>query len=86
LRSDLDLDNWYTGATSELFHFCLPGRINAVLTTEHWDWFLAIIYFLPEFLAAILGGLFAAWLFRVRKTKVVDTSPTAPAVRAHDMV
>src|SRR5207253_9323164 len=62
--SDIDLNNWYTDAASDLSYFCLPARVDVMLTNEHWDWFLAIIDFLPELLAAALGGLLAASLFR----------------------
>jgi hypothetical protein len=50
--SNIDLDNWYTGAASDLSYFCLTARVDLMLTNEHWDWFLAIVYFLPELLAA----------------------------------
>ncbi len=63
--SDLDLDNWYTGAASDLSYLWLPARVDVMLTNEHWNWFLAIIYFLPELLAAGLGGVLAAIVFRV---------------------
>jgi hypothetical protein len=63
--SDLDLNNWYTGAASDLSYLCLPTRVDVMLTNEHSDWFLGIIYFLPELLAAGLGGVLAAIVFRV---------------------
>ena len=52
LGSDIDLNNWYTGTASDLAYFCLPARVDVQLTNEHWDWFLSIIYLLPELLAA----------------------------------
>ena len=67
--SDIDFNDWYTGAASDLAYLCLPARVDAMLTHEHWDWFLAIIYFLPELLAAALGGLLAACLFKVSEER-----------------
>jgi hypothetical protein len=64
LFSDPGLDNWYTGAVSDLSYFILPAGVDQILSGEHWDWFLAIIYFLPELVAAALGGLLAVLLFR----------------------
>ena len=83
--SDFDLDNWYTGAASDLAYLCLPARVDAILTNEHWDWGLAIAYFLPELFVAALGGLLAAGLFKVSMKKVgtirpATTVPTSPAV------
>jgi glycerol uptake facilitator-like aquaporin len=63
LDSDIDLTNWYWNAASDLSYFCLPARVD-VMWNEHFDWFLAIIYFLPELLAAALGGLLAMLLFK----------------------
>jgi hypothetical protein len=68
LGSDMDLENWYDGTASDLAYFCLPAQVDAILSNEHWDWFLAIIYFLPEFLTAALGGLIAACLFKSNYT------------------
>jgi hypothetical protein len=75
--SDTDFGDWYTGAASDLAYFCLPARVDAILTHEHWDWFLAIIYFLPELLAAALAGLLAACLFKVRAERVSETRTDA---------
>jgi hypothetical protein len=61
---NMDLFNWYTGAASDLSYFCLPAQVDAILSNTHWDWFLAIVFFLPEFLAAVLGGLVAAYVFK----------------------
>ena len=57
--------DWYTGIASDLSYLCLPRRVDILVSHEHWDWFLAIVYFLPELLAASLGGLLAARLFNV---------------------
>jgi len=76
---DIDLDNWYTGAALGLSYFCLPARVDVMLTNEHWDWFLAIIYFLPELLAAALGGLLAASLFRVSQGRLSESAVSALA-------
>lgn len=78
LASNIDRLNWYNGVASDLSYYCLPARIDVVLSTVHWDWFLAIIYFLPELLAASLGGLLAACLFRrveVRSVPAVQAIP-----------
>jgi hypothetical protein len=72
LGGDIELDNWYTGASSDLTYFCLPAPVDVMLTNEHWDWFLAIIYFLPELLAAVLGGLLAASLFGVGRVRLPE--------------
>jgi hypothetical protein len=61
-RSDLDLLNSYSGAASELAYYILPRRIDVALSTNHWDCFLAIIFFLPSLLSAFIGGLLAAAL------------------------
>lgn len=71
LLSDIDLNNWYTGTLSDLSYFCLPRRVDVILSTTHWDWFLAIIFFLPELLAAALGGLLAACRFKASEVRVV---------------
>ena len=60
----VELENWYMSAASELTYHCLPARVDVMLTNEHWDWFLALIYFPPEFAAAASGGLLAVWLSR----------------------
>lgn len=85
LESDIDLNNWYTGAALDLSYFCLPARIDGILANEHFDWFLAIIYFLPELLAAALGGLLAACLFKV-SVETVGTTRPASAVQASSAV
>jgi hypothetical protein len=72
LESDVDLHNWYAGTASDLSYFCLPARVDVILSTTHWDWFLAIIYSLPELLAAALGGLLAACLFKASRTKGIS--------------
>jgi hypothetical protein len=86
LGSDVDLNNWYTGTASDLAYFCLPARVDAILSNEHWDWFLAIIYFLPELLTAALGGLFAACLFKVSVKRVDKTRADVAAVQATSAV
>jgi hypothetical protein len=58
-----DLNDWYTGIATDLSYLYLPSAVDLSLTHEHWDWFLAIIYFLPELVAATLGGVLAACLF-----------------------
>ena len=62
LEVDLEISNRYTGAASDLSYRCLPARFDAMLTNEHWDWFLALIYFPPELLAGGIGGLLAVFL------------------------
>jgi hypothetical protein len=57
---DLEVFDLYTRRASEVSYLCLPTRVDVFLTNEHWDWFLAMIYFLPELLIATLGGLLAA--------------------------
>jgi hypothetical protein len=76
--SDIDLINWYTGAASDLAYLCLPARVDAILSHEHWDWFLAIAFFLPELFAAALGDLLAARLFKVSMEKVGTIRPATP--------
>src|SRR5438309_1896042 len=34
LGSDIDLNNWYTDAASDLSYFCLPARVDVMLTNE----------------------------------------------------
>ena len=35
---------------------------------EHWQLFLAIVYFVPELLVALLGGAIATWMIRRSQT------------------
>jgi hypothetical protein len=51
----------------------VPARVDTVLTHEHWDWFLAIVYFLPELVAASLGGLLAASLYKVSARRLSES-------------
>ncbi len=53
--------------------FCLPARVDVTLTNEHWDWFPAIICFLPELLFAALGGVLAAALFRLSAGRLSES-------------
>ena len=78
--SDIDLGDWYTGAASDLSYLCLPARVDAILTNEHWDWGLAIAYFLPDLFASALGGLLAASLFKVGTIRPATTVSTSPAI------
>jgi hypothetical protein len=39
----------------------LPTPLSDYLG-EHWDLFLAVVYFVPVLVAALLGGMLAAWL------------------------
>jgi hypothetical protein len=75
LESDLELDNWYTGTVSDLSYFVLPTPVDDILSTEHWDWFLAMIYFFPEIVVAALGGLIAAGLFKAKEPKSPASGP-----------
>lgn len=77
--SNGDLNDWYTEFMSELSYFYLPVRVDAFLSHEHWDWFLALIYFLPEFFAACFGGLLAACLFKVDTPRPSPTAQASPA-------
>jgi hypothetical protein len=74
---DLEINNWYTGVASDLSYCCLPARFDVMLTNEHWDWFLALIYFPPELLAAAIGGLLAVFL-----SKKVGEGQPVPTVSA----
>jgi len=78
MESDIDLMNSYTGAASDLSYFCLPAPVDVMLTNEHFDWFLAIIFFLPELLAAALGGFLAASLFRVSAGRLSESAEAPP--------
>jgi hypothetical protein len=71
---------WYPGAGSDLCYHFLPSPIDDRLM-QHWDWFLAVVFFLPELLVAALGGLLAACLFKAGEERV-DTTRPAPAVQA----
>jgi hypothetical protein len=68
LLSSTDLIDWYWGAASDLCYLCLPARVDDWLM-QNWDWYLAIIYFLPELFAAALGGLLAAFLFKANEAR-----------------
>jgi hypothetical protein len=74
---NLEMNNWYTGVATDLSYGCLPARLDAMLTNEHWDWFLVLIYFPPELLAAAIGGLLAVFL-----SKKVGEGQPVPAVSA----
>jgi hypothetical protein len=75
---DINACDWYIGAASDLSYLWLPRRVDIMLSHEHWDWFVAIMYFLPELLAAALGGLLAVCLFKVTVERV---GPIRPADR-----
>jgi hypothetical protein len=77
--SDTNLSDWYVEAASDLSYLYLPRRLDIMLSHEHWDWFLAIIYFLPEMFAATLGGLLAACLFKVTVERVGPIRATTAA-------
>lgn len=56
----------YTHIAFNLVQFYLPTQVDDVVM-DHQDWFLIVVYFLPEFVAAVLGGLIAARLPRTRQ-------------------
>ena len=68
------LFTWYTDAASDLSSLYLPSLVDDWLM-QHWDWFLAVIYFLPELIAAALGGLLATCLFKMSEESVGKTQP-----------
>lgn len=49
----------YTGFADNLAFTHLPTPLADRLD-EHWDYFLAVVYFVPELVAALLGGIVAA--------------------------
>ena len=75
--TSIDLNNWYTGVASDLCDV-LPARVEGPLMGEYWDGFLVVAYFVPEFLAATLGGLLTACLFKARNEKVDTALIAAP--------
>jgi hypothetical protein len=51
----------YTQLAADLAFRHLPPPLEDHLD-EHWDLFLAVVYFVPELVAALLGGMIAALL------------------------
>jgi hypothetical protein len=51
----------YTEIVASLAFTHLPTSLADRLD-EHWDYFLAVVYFMPEVIAALLGGIIAACL------------------------
>ncbi len=50
----------YTRSALNMTWSLLPDWASTILLDDHIDWFLAVIYFLPELGIALLGGLCAA--------------------------
>ena len=65
------LDRFMTPYTdiADLFEItCLPPRLAGSLGNELWGLHLAIVYFMPVFVAALMGGMIGRWL--------IPTAPT----------
>lgn len=58
---------WYTNVAFNFVFTHLPTPIDDAVM-DHQDWFLVLIYFLPELVAAMLGGLLSAYLLRITQT------------------
>jgi hypothetical protein len=52
----------YTDLADELEVTYLPTSLSGALGNELWDLHLTVIYFVPVFVAAVLGGMIAMWL------------------------
>jgi len=52
----------YTDITDELEVTYLPAPLSGSLGNELWSLELAVVYFVPVFVAALMGGMIAAWL------------------------
>jgi hypothetical protein len=52
----------FTDISDELEVTYLPTPLSGSLGNEHWDLHLAVVYFVPVFVVALLGGMIAAWL------------------------
>jgi hypothetical protein len=52
----------YTDIADELEVTYLPTTLAGSLGNELWGLHLAVVYFVPVFVAALLGGMIAAWL------------------------
>ncbi len=52
----------YTDFVDELEVTYLPTPLSGSLGNELWELHLAVVYFVPAFVAALLGGMIAAWL------------------------
>jgi hypothetical protein len=50
------------GIADELAVMHLPTTLVGSLGNELWGLHLAVVYFMPVFVAALLGGMIAAWL------------------------
>jgi hypothetical protein len=70
----------YTGIAANLAFSHLPTP-QADHLDEHWDLFLAVVYFVPELVVALLGGLTAACLVLTgltpARTILRESSPSA---------
>ena len=52
----------YTDFVDELEVTYLPTSLSGSLGNELWELHLAVVYFVPVFVAALLGGMIVAWL------------------------
>jgi hypothetical protein len=52
----------YTDFIDELEVTYLPTSLSGSLGNELWELHLAVVYFVPVFVAALMGGVIVAWL------------------------
>jgi hypothetical protein len=61
----------YRDFADELEVTYLPTSLSGSLGNELWELHLAVVYFVPVFVAALLGGMIVAWLI----PRGTNTSP-----------
>lgn len=70
------LAGWYVDTAFNLVFSCLPTLIDD-LVMERQDGFLVVVYFLPELLASVMGGIVALRLDRMGRTRARHSFPPA---------
>jgi hypothetical protein len=72
---------WYTNNAYNFVFAHLPTPVDDAVM-EHQDWFLVVVYFLPEFVVAVLGGLLTVCLPRMsqRPTREVLPGEQPPSI------
>ena len=73
----------YTDIASNLAFSHLPAWLSDYYLDEHWELFLAVVYFVPELVTAMLGGVIIVFLApdgqrRVRAVPGEELSPLFP--------
>jgi hypothetical protein len=82
------LESSYINFVLDLVSRHLPDSTSTLLLDERLELFLAGVYFAPELIAAVLGGLLATWvpgLWKSRGPAPVDALDRAPQASAESI-